>query len=165
MAWYNGASIERLDTMHETEWDIQEVKRLKKKQLVQQNLLMLLLFVLFAFYVHNVGSASVLLGLCCVLLWLTAVPPLYTLKTGEPIGTKTSRMVQAFDRYHWGEKRWKRNTMMETGILMIGSVVFTVLFFVWDVDSIRLDSPIGVFPFIGGWIGFNAGQIIRLMKL
>lgn len=33
--------------MNETEWDIQEVKRLKWKQLVQYNVLMLLLFLLF----------------------------------------------------------------------------------------------------------------------
>ncbi|MGY4691054.1 hypothetical protein [Salibacterium sp. K-3] len=151
--------------MHETEWDIQEVKRLKKKELVQHNLVMLSLFVLIIFYVYNAGSASVLLGVCCVLFWLTAVPPLYTLKTGKPIGTKTSRFVQAFDKYHKGEKRWKRRTMMGAGFIIMISVVFTVLFFVWDVDSVRLDSPIDVIPFIGGWVGFNAGQIIRLNKL
>ena len=35
--------------MDETQWDIQEVKHLKKEQVIQNNLVMLLLFVLLVF--------------------------------------------------------------------------------------------------------------------
>ncbi|SES73945.1 hypothetical protein SAMN05421676_101330 [Salinibacillus kushneri] len=39
--------------MAEAEWDIQEVKRLKKIHLVQYNLVMLLLFIFFAVYAEG----------------------------------------------------------------------------------------------------------------
>ncbi|MFD2706828.1 hypothetical protein [Salibacterium lacus] len=162
---YNGTSIERLDKMHETEWDIQEVKRSKKLELVQHNLVMLLLFVWFVQYVHNGASASVLLGLCSVLLWITAIPSLYKLKRGKAFGTKSSRIVQNFDRHLKGGKRWKRRTMIEACFIIFISTVFTVLLFVMDVDSVRLDSPIDIFPFIGGWAGFNVVEMIRLNNL
>ena len=47
--------------MVETQWDIQEVKYLKKKQLVQGNLAMLLLFVPFGYLAEN-GKPSLLFG-------------------------------------------------------------------------------------------------------
>jgi len=37
----------------------------------------------------------------------------YALKMESPIGTKTSRIVQEFDRNHLGEKRWRRRKMTE----------------------------------------------------
>ncbi|MGB2871229.1 hypothetical protein [Psychrobacillus psychrotolerans] len=89
--------------MDETQWDIQEVKHLKKKQLFQNNLVMLLLFVLFGYLAEN-GKPSLLIGGFCVLLWIIVVITLYVLKTGSPIGTKTSRIVQEFDRRSFGRE-------------------------------------------------------------
>ena len=88
--------------MDETQWDIQEVKHLKKKQLVQYNIVMLLLFVLFGYFSEN-GNTSLLFGVFCVLVWIVVAITLYTLMTGKPIGTKTSRRVQVFDRNRLGE--------------------------------------------------------------
>lgn len=150
--------------MDETQWDIQEVKHLKKKQLVQSNLVMLLLFVLFGYFSEN-GKPSLLIGGFCVLLWIIVAITLYVLKTGRPIGTKTSRIVQEFDRNRLGEQRWKRRKMTEAVIISIISVFITVLVFVKDLNSVRLDLSIGAFPFIGAWIGYNIGEIIRMNKL
>lgn len=150
--------------MDETQWDIQEVKHLKKKQLVQSNLVMLLLFVLFGYFAEN-GKPSLLIGGVCVLLWILVAITLYVLKTGRPIGTKTSRIVQEFDRNRLGEKRWKRRKMTEAVIISVISVFITVLVFVKDLNSVRLDFPISAFPYIGAWIGYNVGEIVRMNKL
>ena len=150
--------------MDETQWDIQEVKHLKKKQLVQSNLVMLLLFVLFGYFVEN-GKTSLLIGGCCVLLWIIVAITLYVLKTGRPIGTKTNRIVQEFDRNRLGEKRWKQRKMTEAVIISVISVLITVLVFVKNLNSVRLDFISGALPFIGAWIGHNIGEIIRMNKL
>ncbi|GGM18359.1 hypothetical protein GCM10011351_00180 [Paraliobacillus quinghaiensis] len=83
--------------MDETQWDIKEVKRLKKKQLVQYNLLMLLIFVLFGYLVENNKEFVLNVFFAVFFWWITAIM-LYTLNTGKPIGTKTSRRLQEFDR-------------------------------------------------------------------
>ncbi|CDQ41373.1 hypothetical protein M948_21030 [Virgibacillus sp. CM-4] len=151
--------------MDETEWDIQEVKRLKKKQLIQYNFGMLFLFLLFAYYVKTGGTFLAFLILCCVFFWIMAAHTLYTLKTGKMIGTKTNRLVQAFDRDHRGERRWKRKTMTEAVIISMISVIFTVLLFMINFDSVKLDFPSDTFPLIGGWLGFNIGEIVRMNNL
>lgn len=150
--------------MNDTQWDIQEVKKLKKKQLVQTNLVMLLIFLLFAYFAEN-GKPSLLIGGVCVLLWILVAITLYVLKTGRPIGTKTSRIVQEFDRDRLGEKRWKRRKMTEAVMISVISVLITVLVFVEDLTSVRLDFSIYAFPFIGAWIGQNVGEIVRMKKL
>ncbi|MDL4840232.1 hypothetical protein [Aquibacillus rhizosphaerae] len=98
--------------MVQSEWDIQEVKRLKKVELLQYNLVMLLIIVLFGYFVKNGGTVSFLFGLCCVLFWIVVAMRFFTLKTGKMIGTKTSRCVQYFDRDRIGKKRWKRKTII-----------------------------------------------------
>ncbi|WP_186577149.1 hypothetical protein [Aquibacillus kalidii] len=150
--------------MDETQWDIKEVKHLKKKQLVQYNLVMLLLFVLFGYFAEN-GKSTLLIGGFCVLIWIITGITLYTLMSGIPIGTKTSRMVQEFDRNRLGEKRWKRKEITEAVIISVISVFITVLVFMKGFNSVRLDFPINAFPFIGAWVGYNIGEIIRMKNL
>ncbi|MGP4059568.1 hypothetical protein [Halobacillus sp. H74] len=53
--------------MDETEWGLQEMKRLKKKHLILYNLVMLLLVVSFGLYAENGGTAPLTLNLCCVI--------------------------------------------------------------------------------------------------
>lgn len=150
--------------MDETQWDIQDVKHLKKKQLVQYNIIMLLLFVMFAYFSEK-GNPSLLFGVFCVLLWIIVAITLYTLMTGKPIGTKTSRCVQVFDRNRLGERRWKRRNITETVIISVISVLITILLFVKDFNSVSLDFSIAAIPFIGAWIGYNIGEIIRMNNL
>jgi Ca2+/Na+ antiporter len=150
--------------MDETQWDIQEVKHLKKKQLVQNNLVMLLLFVLIAYFAYS-GKHSLINGIYFVLIWINVAITLYTLKKGRTIGTKTSKRVQEFDRNRLGEKRWKRNRITEAVIISVTGIGIAVLLFVVDFNSVRLDVPNYVFPFIGAWIGFNIREIIRMNNL
>jgi hypothetical protein len=150
--------------MDEIQWDIREVKHLKKKQLVQYNLVTLLLFVLFGYFVEN-GKPTLLIGGFCVLMWIITAITLYTLMTGIPIGTKTSRKVQEFDRNRLGEMRWKRRKITEAVIISVISVFITVLLFMKGFNSVRLDFPINAFPFIGAWVGYNIGEIIRMNNL
>lgn len=111
------------------------------------------------------GKHSLLIGGVSVLLWILVAITLYVLKTGRPIGTKTSRIVQEFDRNRLGEKRWKRRKMTEAVIISVISVLITVLVFVMDLNYVRLDFPMSAFPFIGTWIGYNVGEIVRMNKL
>lgn len=150
--------------MTETAWDIDEVKRLKKIQLVQGNTMMLLFFVSFPYVVMS-ENTFVLLGLYCVILWIFVASILYTLKTGKTFGTKTSRRVQAFDKDHLGEKRWKRRKVIEAVIISISTIVLTVLLCVFDFNDVRSDYSNYAFPFIGSWIGYNIGEIVRMNKL
>ncbi|WP_117170331.1 hypothetical protein [Paraliobacillus sediminis] len=149
--------------MVETAWDINEVKRLKKIQLVQGNLYMLLSFVLFVYLLMN-GKAFVLIGLVCVLLWFFTTSIFYTLKTGKTIGTKTTRRVLEYDKYRLGKKRWKRRKIIEAVIISISSVGFTVTLFVPDFNYVRFDFINGL-PFIGVWMGYNIGEIVRISDL
>lgn len=150
--------------MAATQSDLKEYKNLKKKQLVQNNFLFLFLFILIGYFSQN-GNIFLLMGVFCVLLWIIVVSLLYTLKTGRPIGTKTSKLVQEFDRNRLGEKRWKQLRMTEVIIISMLNVIVTVLFFVIDFNSSMLDFPISAIPFIGAWLGYNIGEIIRMNKM
>nr|WP_106780224.1 hypothetical protein [Lysinibacillus timonensis] len=150
--------------MNETQWDIKVVKRLKMKLLVQYNLVSLLLFVLFGYFATN-GNPYLLMGGICVLLWISVAITLYNLIAVKPIGTKTSRMVQEFDRNHLGQKRWKRRNLIEVIFGSIICVFITFFMFVNDFNSVSLDFPIVAFPFIGAWVGYNIGEIFRISNL
>lgn len=149
--------------MVETAWDIVEVKRLKKIQLAQGNLLMLLSFVLFVYLLLN-EKAIVVFAIFCGLLWIFTATIFYTLKTGKTISTKTSRRVQEYDKYRLGKKRWKRRKIIEAVIISMCSVGFTVAFFVLDFNNVRIEL-INCIPFIGCWMGYNIGETVRISDL
>ncbi|WP_411954877.1 hypothetical protein ACKXGF_03460 [Alkalibacillus sp. S2W] len=150
--------------MEETDWDIEEVKHLKTKQLIQSNLVMLLLFVLIGYFAEN-GNIFVLYGMFCVLLWLIVAVTLYILTTGKFVGTKTNRRVQEFDRTQLGEKRWRRRKIIELVFMSLLSVIVTVLTFVEDYETAIFNFPIDAFPFMGAWLGYNIGEMIRIHNL
>lgn len=147
-----------------TQLDLKEFKNLKKKQLIQNNILFLFLFILINYFSQN-GNITFLMGVFCVLLWIIVVILLYTLVTGRPIGTKTSKLVQVFDRKRMGEKRWKKLRITEVIIISVLNVIVTILLFPIDFNTGMLDFPISALPFIGAWLGYNIGEIYRMNKL
>ncbi|NIK11630.1 hypothetical protein [Alkalibacillus almallahensis] len=150
--------------MEETDWDIEEVKQLKTKQLIQFNLLMLLLFVLIGYFAEN-GNVLVLHGMICLLSWIVLAVTLYILTTGKFVGTKTNRRVQKFDRTQLGEERWRRRKIIELVFMSLLSVIVTVLTFVEDYETAIFNFPIDAFPFMGAWLGLNIGEMIRIHDL
>ncbi|ARK20303.1 MULTISPECIES: hypothetical protein [Sporosarcina] len=150
--------------MDESKWNIEEVKRLKKKQLVEFNIGMLVIFVLSLLYIKAAWPLSTVFALICVLLWFFSVHALYILLTEKTTGTKTNQLVQAFDRDHWGKKRWKRKKITEVIILSVVSIMFTVFVFTVDTGSEMLQFY-NLLPFIGAWIGSNLGNIVRISNL
>lgn len=150
--------------MNETYQEIQEVKHLKNKQLVRFNLIMLLLFVLFGYLATN-EKHSLLFGIICFIFLIILAVTWYTLITGRSIGTKTSRRVQEFDRKRLGEKRWKRRKLIETVLISVTAVFIIKVMFDIDFNTISFDFPLDAFPFIGVWIGYNIGEVIRMNKL
>ncbi|KAB8125999.1 hypothetical protein F9U64_20920 [Gracilibacillus oryzae] len=151
--------------MHETHWDIEQVKRLKKRQLIQFNMIMLLIFVLFAFLIKSGGSASLFFGTCCLIISIVAAASLYKLTTGKMVGTKTNRLVQEFERDRLGEKVWRRRTTLGAVIFLILIVILTILYFSMDFDSVNFDFPIDLMPFCGVWVGHNIGETVRINNL
>ncbi len=153
--------MEKEENMNETKWNIEEVKHLKKKQLIYSNLVMVLLFILFVIYALYGGTPTVVFGFWCVLLWIFAAHGIYTLLTGKTMGTKFIRRVMAFDIDHIGKKRWKRRKFIEVVLCLS----ITVVIFNLDFGSRSLDLPLYIFPFIGSFVGMNLGQLTRIKNL
>ncbi|WP_232299500.1 hypothetical protein [Pontibacillus chungwhensis] len=150
------------------EWDLDKVKRMKKKLLIQSNLVMLLIFLMFVFlflYSNQAGSAFVLLLGFCLLSWGIAVNSLYTFMTGRPLGTKTARYVIAFDKDRKGERKWVRQKGIEAIVATVLSIGVTLCLSVLELDSVTNDSFISLLPFLGPWIGFNIGELHRIKNL
>ncbi|MGI2329158.1 hypothetical protein [Planococcus sp. YIM B11945] len=150
--------------MDETQWDIQEVKQLKKKQLVQSNFFMLLIFVLFVYFSKS-GQPLFLIGLFYVIVLIYVAFTLYVLMTGRFVGTKTSKRVQQFDKERLGKKRWTRRKIIEAVFLIVLSISITVLIVNTDIDPADRNNSIGAFPFFGAWVGYNLGELFRMGKL
>ncbi|PIC79440.1 hypothetical protein CSV75_12685 [Sporosarcina sp. P18a] len=150
--------------MDVSEWDIQEVKQLKKLQLVQFSIVMLGIFTLSVLYVKAEWPLSIFLTLTCILLWFFAVHALYILITEKTTGTKTNKLVQAFDKDRWGKKRWKRKKITEVVILSIASSMFTVFAITLNTSSESLQFY-NLLPFIGAWIGSTLGTMARISNL
>ncbi len=107
---------------------------------------------------------SIYFGIACVVIWFFTVHSLYILITGKTTGTKTNKLVQAFDRQRSGDKRWKRLRITEVIVFGILAVVCTVLIFPIDINSEALEfRNIGVF--LVAWFGANVGTIIRISTL
>lgn len=150
--------------MDETQWDIEEVKRLKRKQLLQFNLVMLVLFLLLFNFFKSEGPFF-LFAVCYVLMVIQFAIILYNLKTGRFVGTKTSIRVQQFDRERLGKKRWKRKKIIETVFLIAVGIFITVFIVKMDFPSAGENYTGSTFLFIGAWIGYNIGELFRMSKL
>jgi Ca2+/Na+ antiporter len=151
--------------MAESNWDIQEVKDLKKKRLFHIDIMVFFMLVLLAFYIEAGGRGDVLLGLCCAFLWLWAASMFYSVKTGKAFGTTTNQLVQDFDREQKGEKQWKRKTIGEAVFLSIAALGFTILLVVLDFNSPSLSFTPIAFSIIANWVGFNIGELVRMNNL
>ncbi|TKD72209.1 hypothetical protein [Pseudalkalibacillus hwajinpoensis] len=152
--------------MGEGNWDLQEMKRLKKKLLIQNNLGMLVVFALLWFFVEVATvSAPIILGVLCAILWLIVVNLLFTLLTGKVIGTRAMQRVQTFEIERRGKKQWKIKASIGLLLLLVIAIGLTVMVVVSDIGSVPLDFPNDSFAFIGAWLGMNLGQIRQIRKL
>ncbi|KMM39197.1 hypothetical protein [Guptibacillus hwajinpoensis] len=152
--------------MEEGNWDLQEVKRLKKKLLIQNNLGMLLVFALLWFFVEVTAvSTTIILGVLCAILWLLVANMLFTLLTGKVIGTRAMQRVQTFEIERHGKKQWKIKASIGLLIILAITIGLTVMVVVSDIGSVPLNFPNDSFAFIGAWLGMNLGQIHRIRKL
>lgn len=150
--------------MEEIQWNIKEIKRLKKLQLLQNNFLFLLVFLMIGYF-FEIGMSSLVLVGVCVISWVVAASLIYTLITGKNLRSKRYRVLQKFDRHRFGDKRWRWRTIAEVVIVIIASAIITAFVLNMDIHSLSLDLPFDAFPFIGVWLGHNIGEIYRLKKL
>lgn len=150
--------------MEEAQWDIKEIKQLKKKQLVRSNLFMLLVFILLG-YLFQSGHFLFIVWLLLAFLFIVLVHSIYALKTGKFIGTKTSKYLNEFDRHRSGEKGWKRTKIHEIVFLIVLGVGMAVVLYLIDFSSPPPNVSHAHFPFIGAWIGYNLGEIAKMKNL
>ncbi|MGM0896329.1 MAG: hypothetical protein ACQEV0_00440 [Bacillota bacterium] len=150
--------------MDKTKWDIHKVKRLKKKQLIQSNFFLLLLF-LVLIYLADQARAYLISGMFFMLVLGVMATALYTLKTGRFVGTKTSKIIQEFDRDRLGKKSWKRRKIIEESFIGVLGIGVSLLLIATGFDSTSTDSLHFHFPFIGVWVGHNLGEIVRISGL
>lgn len=150
--------------MEETEWSREEVKRLKWKQLFQVNIVYLLVFFLSIYFIKTGVSLSLYFIILCIILWLMVASYLYTVITGKPFGTKTSRRLQRIAKEKKGEKSWKRKKMIELIAIAFFVILCTVLIVTMEFRTKQLDIYT-VFPIIGAFLGMNIGEIVRIGKL
>lgn len=150
--------------MDEAQQELIEITKLKKKQLLWGNLFMLVTFLLLSYLLEN---GKILLATWIVILFILVmvVLSLYTLITGTIIGTKTTRRIRAFDRKRWGKTKWKLLNITEV-VLYIGMGTGLIyLVFNMDFDLLNPNLSSFTFPFIGAWVGYNLGEIIRIAGL
>ncbi|QST01144.1 hypothetical protein IMZ31_06165 [Pontibacillus sp. ALD_SL1] len=148
------------------EWDLHKVKRMRKRLLIQSNLIFILMLGLFVTYLLNKDYSTLsLLIIFSVLFWVISGNELFKLVKGKTFGTKEAKYVYAFEKDRIGEKQWEQRTWAGFIIVTIVSVVFTVSIFLVDLHSFRIDSIGDLLPFLGVWVGTNIGQIIRMNNL
>lgn len=147
-----------------TKWDIRKVKRLKRKQLMQYNLVMLILFILSVYFVKIGGSMATFFSIGIPLLWIITAYTIYALITGKIIGTKTSKRVQTFNLEYWGKRRWKRKRVIGAIVISVLSILCTVIVATVNFNS-EASEIHNVFPIVGAWLGFNIGETFKIKKL
>ncbi|MEZ0481628.1 hypothetical protein [Planococcus sp. SSTMD024] len=150
--------------MEATQQELIEIIKLKKKQLLWGNLFMLVIFLLFGYLLGN-GKILFVTWILIVFLLIMTVLSLYTLITGTIIGTKTMRRIQTFDRKRWGKKKWKRTKIIEIVLFTGLGIGMSVFVFNTEFDSSNRNLSSFSFPFLGAWIGYNLGEIIRIAGL
>lgn len=148
----------------EAQQEIKEIKKLKKMQLLWGNLFMLVIFLLLSYLLEN-GKILFTTWALIIFLLIMTVLSLYTLITGTVIGLKTTRRIQAFERKRWGEKKWKRNKIIEVVLYTGLSIVLIVLLFNTDFDFSNRSLSGFALPFLGAWLGYNIGEITRIASL
>jgi len=125
----------------------------------------MLLLLLFSFYYLWAGnSAFFFWSLLCLALWFIVAHSLYTFFTGKMIGTKTMKLVQAFDKNYLGKKRWNKRKLIEVISISVVSLFCTLLVITQGFNFSALEIY-NFFPFIGAWVGFNIGEVIRIKRL
>lgn len=148
------------------EGDFKKVKQLHKKLFIQVNLVFLLVAVFFVSYIVGKDySFFVLLLLFSVMFWSIAANLMYSLKTGKTLGPKSLVYIQAYEKQSKGLEQWKQEKMTEFLVITFVSIVFTVGLFLVMGNAMRIDSATDLLPFLGGWLGANIGQIIRIYRL
>src|SRR5699024_10464042 len=131
--------LKQEDKMARKDWDIQTITRLKKKIVAYNNLTILLFVLLSMFYMMIGGHISVYFGLCCLLVWMIALHSLYTLVTGNSLGTKTRKRILTFEKYCIGKSHWKKKKMIEVISISILAIISTVIVMSVDFNAEKLD--------------------------
>ncbi|ANU18365.1 hypothetical protein BBI11_15560 [Planococcus maritimus] len=154
--------------MDEAQQKLKEITKLKKKQLLWSNLFMLVIFLLLSYLLES-GKILFATWIVILFIFVMVVLSLYTLITGTIIGTKTTRRIRAFDRKRWGKTKWKLLNITEV-VLYSGmgvGLIYLVFNTDFDFDFHFHDRSLSTFtfPFIGSWVGYNLGEIIRIFGL
>ncbi|WP_156896433.1 hypothetical protein [Halobacillus kuroshimensis] len=149
-------------------WDVKHIRRLKKRLLLQQNIVMLFIVIFFSIYAINGWPVAHFLVLCAVVLSGIGFFALLSLWKGEPQGTKMVRTIQAYEKDVKGTQRWRRKKWMESIFifLFVSAIIAFLIFLNHDaIQQSQQGFPGDVIPLLGAWIGMNIGSFVRIKDL
>ena len=151
--------------MNENRGNIQKVRHLKWQRLVQHNLLFIILFLLSIYFVWFNKPDYLFLGILCLLLWMIAAQRLYASVTGEMVGTNISKLIQSFEKYKSGDKKWLRKKKTESMTIGIVAILLTIFLITMSLSFNKNDLNMdmnSIYIIILSWVALNVGEIIRI---
>lgn len=153
---------ERYDRVDDMEWDPEEFKRLKKKKLVHYNIIFAILLVIF-YYLAEQTTDFAFVTIVSVCLWFNCLISLYSFFSGRKLGTKTSRLVQEFEKSYQGEKKWRRKRVISVIFETVLPAAFTIFLIFMDFSNQnQLDGLVLTGSLIASLIVVNVSELFRI---
>ncbi|WP_347860814.1 hypothetical protein U0355_08870 [Salimicrobium sp. PL1-032A] len=147
--------------MDKNGWDFDEIRGLKLRRLVHYNILYAIFFVLF-FYVAERMTFASFGALFTSLFWIYGLYLVIVLRTGKRFVPAMWKYINEFDKFHQGEKKWRRKQYVELGIIFGIAAIFTVCLVTLDFSyADRMRFPQDSAGLFGAWIGLNIGELVR----
>lgn len=148
--------------MKEAEWDLEKVKRLKRRLNIELNLVYLCGLLLFILYALNYAHGSLVLAIIlCLMFGSVAAISWYKLKTGKAFGNETARYLDAFEQDRLGKHKWREKRKLEAIIFTVISLIFVLCLFIINWSAFEINSYHDILPLAGAWVGVTIGQFIN----
>lgn len=149
--------------MTTTDYPLATIKRLKIKKLLRINGIWLLALVATRYLTMHMPPAFLLPSIGAF-LWLLVLVSLYNFCSRKPFMTKTSRILQTFDQQRSRMTRWRRHQQFQLLFGVAACLLITLLLMRRNGEFAALDATF-IIPFIGAYVGYNIGELFRIMQL
>src|SRR5699024_3851047 len=90
---------------------------------------------------------------------------LYASVTGETVGTNISKLIQSFEKYKSGDKKWLRKKKTESMTIGVVAILLTLLLITMSSSFNKNDMNMDVnsiYIIVLSWFVLNIGKIIRI---
>src|SRR5699024_6336048 len=103
-------------------------------------------------------------GILCLLLWMIAAQRLYASVTGETVGTNISKLIQSFEKYKSGDKKWLRKKKTESMTIGVVAILLTIFLIIMSLSFNKNDLNMNInsiYIIILSSIALNAEEVIK----